>query len=67
MKTPDALYEAVEATSNIHKAMHDDWNDPDTKPAGIKWLQKYYPIISDAYLILSDARNSYNDHERVVG
>ena len=64
MKTGDKLFEAAEAISAIHKAMFDDMNDPDTKPAGIEWIQKYYPSITEAYQIISDTRNSYNDHER---
>jgi hypothetical protein len=67
MKTSEALFEAVESVSLVHQAMFDDMNDPDTKPAGVEWIQKYYPIITDAYQILSDARNSYNDHERGEG
>ncbi len=64
MKTPDALFEALEAISNIHKAMYRDMKDPDTKPAGIEWLHRKHPIITEAYQLISDTRNSLNDHER---
>lgn len=64
MKTPDALYEAKEAVLAVHKAMSYDTNDRDTKIAGHAWLREHYSIITKAYQLLSDAIDSYNDHER---
>lgn len=63
MKTSQALYDALEAVSDLEAAIAWDLSDVDTKPSGIGWLCVNRTDAIKAYKLLENMRDSLNDVE----
>ena len=63
MKTPEALYKAVEAVSDLVAAMTWDMRDPDITPMGMQWVALNMHTVNEADKLLECLRDSFNEFE----
>ena len=61
MKTSQALYEALEAVSELQQAMFEDRQDLQTMSNGVKWLDNQRYAVAQAHTLLENMRDSLNE------
>ncbi|KKN37423.1 hypothetical protein LCGC14_0763710 [marine sediment metagenome] len=61
MKTAEALYEAIEAVSDLVAAMTWDMRDPDITPMGMQWVVLNMHTVDEADKLLEGLRDSFNE------